>query len=187
MRAFVALLVACLLALLAPSSSASNRQQVLDALRGLPCYYEDRDKPDEKAAQLKGVAFAIHRASGGDAQIAALLIVIAFHESTLSIRIHQGLCKQNECDHGKAASLWQLHESARIPLEEWKALAGEDPATTLKAAIATAQLLQALRHSCGRDPAFILTAYAGRRCSATDWKGLEPRLATLRRVEGKLK
>jgi hypothetical protein len=174
------------LALLAPSSAASNRSEVLNALKSLPTYFEDRGKSDEKDAQLRTVAAAIHKASGGDRQIAALLVVIAFHESALSLRIHAGACKANECDHGLAASLWQLHANGRS-LEEWATLAGQDPEATLKAATAAAQLLQALRHSCGRESAYILTAFAGRRCSATDWAGLAPRLATLKKIEGKLK
>lgn len=160
---------------------------ILRALMSLPTFHEDRapEMKEQKRAQLITVANAIGAASKGDKDLAAMLVTVAYHESAISLRIHAGQCKPSECDHGLAASIWQLHSSKRIPLEEWTTLAGLDPGATKLAAKRAAQMLIGARFSCGRDPARMMTSYAGLRCDAP-WPGLAPRLATYAKVRGKL-
>ncbi len=168
-------------------SSKPTDGPIMRALLSLPTFHEDRgaDVAEQKRAQLVVIANAIGAASKGDRDLAAPLVTTAYHESGNSMRIHAGLCKDRECDHGLATSLWQIHSSKHIPFDQWVVLAGTDPEATKAAAKVAAQMLLGARFACGKDPARVLTSYAGLRCDA-NWNGLAPRLATYARIRGRL-
>lgn len=169
------------------AKAAPSDGPIMRALLSLPTFHEDTgaEHAQEKRAQLITVANAIGAAAKGDKDLAAMLVTVAYHESAMSLRIHAGQCKPSECDHGLAASIFQLHSSKRIPLDEWATLASLDPEATKLAAKRAAQMLIGARYICGRDPARIMTSFAGLRCDAP-WAGLAPRLQTFAKIRGRL-
>lgn len=117
---------------------------------------------------------------------AALMLIVAAHESALSDRIRRGDCRPKECDGGAAWSLWQQHRNAL------NAAAWGSPELSVQTAEAARGLRRAF-YQCnggGRPPgpdwvSRTLNAFAGRPCDAT-WTGLESRLATFKRVRARL-
>ena len=167
----------------------SLEQAILDAIhKEVPVYYEDRGD-ERKEAQLVAVAHGFSEATKHFARIgftrteaAAYLITIAKFETNFSLRIQMGNCRKKECDHGLAVGLFQLHESKILPHEEWEGLKGLSAEVVEKQATYALGYISGGRFACGKDPAQVLTNYAGRRCSATDWAGLAPRLAFYNKI-----
>ncbi len=189
----VALCVAIFAALLACASWARGAEPLSSALARLPVYFEDRADPEHKAVQLQDLARAIEQAStkppGGlhpkDWQ--ALLATVAYHESTMSIRIHQGKCKPWECDRGKSRGPWQQKQNV-FTRPIWDQLHGLEHVDVQ--AQAASDFLRRSYGTCSRSgqPWLVgtLNAYAGRRCGDTSWDGLQKRMALFRTVRGRL-
>lgn len=151
---------------------------ILTAIASLPTFHEDvGDKfVAQKREQAQLIANAISRAAenaqgwpGSKRELATLLLTVAWHETRLSLRIHDGRCKPFECDHGRARGLWQLHTHASLPRDRWLTVAGLDEQSTLNGAAEAALALTRSRHMCrqrGSDwVASTISAYAGRGCA----------------------
>jgi hypothetical protein len=152
---------------------------VLAAIAALPTFHEDIGEQftATKHAQAETIAAAIADAvdhvddwPGSKRELATLLLTVAWHETGLSLRIHEGRCKPYECDHGRARGLWQLHVHSLLPRARWLGVAGLDFESTRTAAFEAARALVRSRHMCAagvRTSAWVaptLAAYAGRGC-----------------------
>jgi hypothetical protein len=116
---------------------------------------------------------------------AALVLTVAAHESALSARIARGECKPRECDGGRAWGLYQSHK------HDANAAVWGSPDIAVQT-LEAARMLRAVFLMCNGhhslDPDWIartLSAYGGRRCDAI-WPGLAERLATYKRIRGRL-
>jgi hypothetical protein len=151
---------------------------LLLAISSLPTFHEDvgEQLAAQKREQAALIASAISHAAenaegwpGSKRELATLLLTVAWHETRLSLRIHDGRCKPFECDHGRARGLWQLHKHASLPRERWLTVAGLDEQSTQNGAAEAALALTRSRHMCrqrGSDwVASTISAYAGRGCS----------------------
>jgi hypothetical protein len=177
---------------------------LLLAALALPTYKEDRapELAEAKAQQLHGIVEAAFAASEGAprsrAEWTALLLAIAYHESTFSLRIHAGDCKPHECDaqkirlsdgrtvvYHRARSLWQMHRN-RNNAAVWDQLVGLE--NTEVQARAASDMLKRAYFRCAKSGSDwisgTIAGYAGRRCDAR-WPGLEARLKTYGRLVGK--
>lgn len=151
-----------------------------------------RSNPDDHV-DPEAAALAIEAATP-DRDWQSLLVSVATHESHFSARLAAGACKPWECDPKlergvltfRALGLFQQHKN----LHNAKAWASTD------LTVQTASALDLLRRSyweCRRGFRAIenwqgqtLNAFAGKACTAKDWSGLEPRLATYNRVRREL-
>jgi hypothetical protein len=190
MIATLAVFGVALLAAIAWSSEPSGVQQ---ALERLPTYYEDRATPELKAVQLQDMATAIEIATDPPPpgvklkDFQALVIAIAWHESTLSLRIHRGECKPHECDGGRARGPWQQHRHGMTDAD-WDAMHGLENVQH-QAVVAAQQLRRSYLTCKGSGATWLQGAinnYAGRNCTATGWAGLEERQATWAKVRKRL-
>jgi hypothetical protein len=155
------------------------------ALAILPVYHEDRANP-YKGAQLVTVARAVASVSRTREE-AAFLLAIGQHESGLSFRIHFGLCRSFECDRGRAASLFQLHQNGRAT-DAWHGFVGLSLDATKAAAGAALQHVRFAQRLCRGEPDPVLAtfrAYAGRGCRSA-LPGERDRVATFNAVMRKL-
>lgn len=158
------------------------------AIRKLPTYYEDvppggvAGRTTEKEAQLTAIAQEVARVSRrapyAPRKWAAVLLTIAWHESTLSLRIHAGQCKPWECDAGKARGIFQLHRSA-ANAPQWDRMHGRE--FTAEQVTAADQLLRRLTRTCGDGVEGTFEAYMGKRCGSGDPK-VRARMETFGRL-----
>jgi hypothetical protein len=158
---------------------------VAAALATLPIYHEDRANP-YKGAQLHTVAEAVAAVSR-DRDEAAYLIAIGHHETKLSFRVHLGVCRAFECDHGRALSPWQMHQNGRTT-EEWHGFVGLSIDATKAAAGAALGHVRFAQRVCRGEPDPIVAtfrAYNGSGCRMPI-PGERDRVATFRRVRGRL-
>lgn len=163
-------------------------EYILALLLTFPAHWDDRhtETPEARRARVEVVAQAIDEAvratpwPGSKRELAALLAVTADGESGgLALRIHAGKCRPKECDHGRAVSLWQLHASKLVPLEEWERMGGTDLEATTLAAMAAARVYLSHRKACG-DLRGAISLYAtGSTC---DWSGADDRLKGVNRA-----
>jgi len=108
-------------------------------------------------ARAAVISVATADVSHGDAGLAALLLVTMRGESHFDRRIHAGERHPVwTSDQGRAIGLLQLHRPPRMPLEEWRALAGVDEGATRRSLERAASLLGFFRHRCA--PGLITTA-----------------------------
>lgn len=169
---------------------------LLTAIAALPTYKEDVGEhlAVQKHDQAQMIATAIDQAveetrgwPGSKRELASLMLAIAWHETRLSLRIHDGRCKPYECDRGRARGLWQLHAHRSLPRERWLKVAGLNPEFTRNAASEAALALVRSRRMCavasrGRDwVGPVITAYAGRGCGGR-LPDLQSRIRTYRRL-----
>jgi len=167
---------------------------LLIAISSLPTFHEDVGEQfaARKREQAQLIASAISRAAegaqgwpGSKRELATLLLTVAWHETRLSLRIHDGHCKPFECDHGRARGLWQLHAHASLSRDRWLTVAGLDEQSTFNAASEAALALTRSRHMCrqrGADwVASTISAYAGRGCGG-GLPDLDARVRTYRRL-----
>jgi hypothetical protein len=169
---------------------------LLTAIAALPTFHEDvgENFVAEKQSQAQMIAGAIEQAVGevrdwpdSQRELAALMLTIAWHETRLSLRIHDGRCKPHECDRGRARGLWQLHVHRSLPRERWLLVAGLTAEATRNAAREAAIALVRSRRMCsvatrGRDwVGATLTAYAGVGCGGR-LRDVNLRIRTYRRL-----
>ncbi len=193
-KAILVFLAALVATLCVAKFAKGGESGVEHALRSLPVYFEDRADPELKATQLADMATAIeqaaeqHRPPGVKVKDwEATLITVAFHESTNSLRIHQGLCKPHECDSGRARGPWQQHRNGRTE-DDWNALIGLEH-TGFQAETASVQLRRGFLNCKGSPAPWLqgtLNNYAGKNCNELNWDGLEDRLQTWTKVRARL-
>lgn len=169
---------------------------LLLAISSLPTFHEDVGESfvSKKRTQAEVIAQAISEVSettrgwpGTKRELASLLLTVAWHETRLSLRIHDGLCKPYECDRGRARGLWQLQVHRSLPKERWLELAGLDLDSTRSAAEEAAKALVRSRRWCAsrtRNADWVaptLSAYAGIGCGGR-LKDAAARVRTFRRL-----
>lgn len=155
------------------------------ALAILPVFHEDRANP-YKGAQMVTLARAIASVSKTKDE-AAFLITLGQHESGFSFRVHFGICRQFECDHGRALSPWQMHKNGRTD-DEWLGFVGLSLQATRGAAFAALQHVRFAERACRYSPDPLVgtfRAYAGRGCTVP-LPGERDRVATFQAVMRKL-
>lgn len=164
-------------------ASSPHCAWVRAAIARLPVCREDIGI-ESKPAQLDDLAALVADspapAGWPKREWAALLLTIARHESTLSLRIQRGECKPHECDGGKAVGLWQQHEFS-WNADRWEAMPGN---LALQVQVAGEALTRSyLTCKSAKVPRVqsTISAYAGRGCGA-EWKGLNERLETFGRL-----
>jgi hypothetical protein len=170
---------------------------LLAAIASLPTFHEDigDELAVQKRAQAETIATAITQAvektpnwPGSKRELATLLLTVAWHETRLSLRIHDGHCKPYECDHGRARGLWQLHAHASLPRERWLTVSGLDLPSTVNGASEAALALTRSRYMCSKSAraggdwvALTLLAFAGHGCSG-HLPDMSSRVQTYRRL-----
>jgi hypothetical protein len=169
---------------------------LLAAIASLPTFHEDvgEHMAAQKQEQAQMIAAAIDEAvqnskdwPDSKRELASLMLATAWHETRLSIRIHDGRCKPLECDRGRARGLWQLQMHRSLPRERWLRVAGLSLEATRDAAREAAIALVRSRRMCavatrGREwVGPTLTAYAGRGCGGR-LPDINARIRTYRRL-----
>lgn len=160
----------------------------------------EREPDLHRVARFRVVANAVYAASlratctdsdpgcvriwpGSVRSLEAMLLTLGWYESGFTQRIHAGRCRKGECDGGRATSLWQLQASGKLPLPEWRELAGTSEEATERAAWAAARALSVARASCpsagGWERGTIARYATGRSCS---WSGAEMRAVTYDKI-----
>lgn len=169
---------------------------LLAAIAALPVFHEDvgadlvATKQDQAEMIAGAIAHSVEGAQGWpgtERELAALMLTVAWHETRLSLRIHDGRCRPLECDRGRARGLWQLHVHRSLPKERWLRVAGLNRESTDNAAHEAAIALIRSRRMCsiatrGRDwVGATLTAYAGLGCGGR-LPDIGSRIQTYRRL-----
>ena len=179
---------------------------VLKAILSLPHYDADVETPSACLARMETIASAITRTAneatcsddthtaiegckaiwGNRLELAMLLVTIALHESGLAEHIHADRCGKNECDHGLAKGLWQMHASYVMPREVWEKSGGTSAGGTYLGASYAARRLAGNRTRCAKkgldwlEPT--IAGYAtGNVCQ---WSGTASRAKTFRVLMG---
>ncbi len=181
-------------AILAWASKAFGAESLESAMKRLPVYFEDRAEPELKAAQLADMATAIEQAAEqhkppgvGAKDWQALLALVAWHETTNSLRIHRGDCKPTECDGGRARGPWQQHRNGRSE-QDWNALTGLEN-VGFQAETASVQLRRGFLTCKGSKTPWLtatLNNYAGKVCDAPEWPGRVDREETWTKIRRRL-
>ncbi len=154
--------------------------KILAVLLAFPVYREDLNRPEDKRAQLEQVAESIALASESPAE-AALLVASGWEETGWSLRVHEGRCRPDECDHGRARGPWQLQRDG-MSRESWALMQGTENTDTQ--ARTAAKRLRFYREQC-RDTPGTIARYFGLRCyERTD--GVWHRFHTYLRVLARL-
>lgn len=202
-------LVSALLFLTAGSPTAEQIDPEVAAIMGvldkLPTHYLDTETPEERKVRLNTIAVSIEKAAsravcetpfastkyrtctpifnGTKDEMVVLLVTIGFWESRFAQNIHEGKCRDWQCDpvvykdtYGrpiktihKAHTNWQLQYNPSIS-DEWKIMIGTNQSSTDAAAWASAKMLSRGYNSCGTVWGSI-SKYAGvRHCKWTKGK-----------------
>ncbi len=133
---------------------------------------------------------------GDRVELASMLTALGYMESGFALNVHEGRCRQNECDSyvlkdrqgrvyrvvHRARSPWQVHFNPMIR-DVWDDMQGTTQWQTANAAWAATMVLSASKSRC-KDRLGAISGYAG---SATcRWSGAPRRLELVERVEAKL-
>lgn len=164
---------------------------ILRALESLPTYKHDRgpEHAELKAEQNARVSAAIASVAR-DADEAAMLLTIGWHESAWSLAIENGRCAPKQCDPDKngvprAHSNFQIHKVAASSPEAWEAARTDVKVAAQEAAF----VLRRMRGMCaskrGDLVRMTLVAYAGRNCGGR-LKDIEARVATFKRLRARV-
>ena len=122
------------------------------------------ESSEQHHARMVTVASAIEEAADGDREVAAFLVMTARRESEYRWTIHAGKCKPDECDGGKAGTLWQIQHGSWFARSEWLKLIGTDLKATTLAAKKAASIYRRGRRYC-KSPQGAISLYAtGRHC-----------------------
>lgn len=179
---------------------------VYAVLADLPPWHEDREEDAEYRAwrlgnAAHGIAQAVDLATceglwKGDEEctpawpqdrrleLAALLVGIGWYESRYAAHVHEGRCRPEECDGGRARSPWQIQSSPMVPREEWQRMLGAEREPTVVASRAAARILAVFLDRCGTVEGSVAAYATGGRCT---WSRAAERVLYARRVEGKLR
>ncbi len=176
------------------------RELLLLLMLGLPAPYHEHENVESRRARLGVIAQAITDASsratcsdprmagecekiwpGKQRDLALLLVTEAYWESRLALNVHEGNCREFECDpyrsrHGsvvhRARTLWQMQYTRPIE-SEWNHMVGTDLASTRTAAWAAAKLLASAYRGCGSISGAISRLSGNGRCV---WSGADRRI-----------
>ena len=113
--------------------------------------YDASESTEARHERLCVVTDVVTRVANGDRLKAAYLLVQARHESHFRRDVQMCECPSQQCDNGKAHSLWQLHRVPSLSPETWHGYCGLDPDAVYSAA---------LRASWTYDPARLERAFA---------------------------
>ena len=178
----------------------SLRDLLLVLMLALPAPYHERENADSRRARLAIVAQAISDASlqatcadakkaadcqkiwpGQQRDLALLLVTEAYWESRLARNVHEGRCREFECDpyrssqtgkiEHRARTLWQMQYTRPID-SEWNHMVGADLRSTRTAAWAAAKLLGSAYRACGTISGAISRLSGNGRCV---WSGADRR------------
>jgi hypothetical protein len=178
----------------------SLRDLLLLLMLALPAPYHEREDVDSRRARLAVVAQAITDASsqatcadanaaadcqkiwpGQPRDLALLLVTEAYWESRLARNVHEGRCREFECDpyrssqtgkiEHRARTLWQMQYTRPID-SEWNHMVGTDLGSTRTAAWAAAKLLGSAYRACGTISGAISRLSGNGRCA---WSGADRR------------
>jgi hypothetical protein len=178
----------------------SLRDLLLVLMLGLPAPYHEHEDADSRRTRLAIVAQAISDAStqascsdphaaaecqkiwpGKPLDLALLLVTEAYWESRLARNVHEGRCRDFECDpyrssqtgriEHRARTLWQMQYTRPID-SEWGHMVGADLGSTRTAAWAAAKLLGSAYRACGSIPGAISRISGNGRCV---WSGADRR------------
>jgi hypothetical protein len=176
------------------------RELLLLLMLGLPAPYHEHENVESRRARLGVVAQAITDASsratcsdtrvasqcdkvwpGKQRDLALLLVTEAYWESRLALNVHEGNCREFECDpyrssqtgkiEHRARTLWQMQYTRPID-SEWNHMVGTDLASTRAAAWAAAKLLGSAYRACGTISGAISRLSGNGRCA---WSGADRR------------
>lgn len=139
-------------------------QVILAILLTFPPSVHDDETTSARQERVEVIAEAISTAADGRSDVAAFLIMKARRESRLALNIHSGNCRQDQCDGGKARTLWQVWRLDSMTDEEWDSIVGTGLEETTNAAELAARLYVLKKNYCRGDLGAI-TAYATGRCS----------------------
>jgi hypothetical protein len=183
------------------SAQVSLPEVLLALMLSLPAPYHEHEDADARRARLAVVAQAISEASarasckdpsapaecqrvwaGDPLDLALLLVTVAYAESLLARNVHEGRCRDFECDplrsavtgriEHRARSLWQLQYTRPIDAE-WAHLEGPDLESTRAAAWAATKVLGSAYRACGSISGAISRISGKGRCV---WSGADRRV-----------
>ena len=123
-------------------------------LAGQTPFHGDSEPPEARLARMQIISGAVQVAAaetkwpGPKDELISALFTLAIYETHLAAHVHAGQCKPHECDHGRAASLWQIQHGPHIPKQVWKEMQGDDYESTLLAAQWAAKFLTRGRNKC---------------------------------------
>jgi len=174
-------------------------QYLLIILLGLPPAYTDNETWDERTERMEVVATAIDNAAskatcqdryenkecvrtwtGSNKQLALLLITKGWWESKFAKNVHEGKCREFECDAikvggnviHKARTPWQMQQTGFLRRGEWEGMVGSDLRSTAIAAIVAARILGSGLKRC-KNIHGAMASYGGvKKC---DWRGVDKR------------
>lgn len=124
-------------------------------LMRLTPWHGDTETASERRVRMDVVVQAATSAAentdwpGEKDELVTALIALARAESEFAMHIHAGKCRPDECDGGKAASLWQIHDGPWLPEGIWNQMQGTDLESTTLAATWAAHFLAKGRNQCG--------------------------------------
>lgn len=123
----------------------------------------DTETAEERAARIKVIAESIEIAADGDQEVAAFLLMTGLFETRFARHVHEGRCKPEECDGGKARTVWQVWRLKSMSAEQWHGMLGSDLESTTNAAKYAARLFIMKRNYC-RSTIGAINAYASGKC-----------------------
>lgn len=186
-------------------------QYLTSLLLSLQPSYGDAETWDQRKARMERVAEAIEDAaskatcsdenetkdcvkiwSGDKKELAVLLVVQGSHESGFAKHVHEGRCRDYECDaekneNGKtvrhrARSPWQLHKTGLVTHEEYSKMKSSDSESTKLSAHVAIRYLALGMKQCGTVNG-ALSIYAG--VKGCNWAGSKIRVARLKELLAK--
>ncbi len=150
-------------------AQADTPEQALGSLLEsfVPWYEDLKEDPHARKARLRTIARAqlyaaqeatctghakgskCKRKFGGSAhQLIALLLTAGWWETRFSRRVHAGECRKDECDGGRARSVYQVQLNGVVPRELWENAEGLDWDSTLAATRAATFSFSAAWRAC---------------------------------------
>lgn len=150
-------------------------ERILAILLSLPPFSGDVESPVERASRMHHTTASIMYAEaavdwpGDRRELIGLLISIGWFESRFALHVHQGDCRPNECDRGKAVGPWQVWMKG----PRRQAATGTDLSATRAAALEAARVLTRARRACGSGLGSVSLYATGATCH---WDGAEERV-----------
>lgn len=143
-------------------------------------WHEDlTEDPEERESRLRTLANSIYIAAlsavntgqfaGSQEELEILMATVCWWETRLARRIHEGKCKPDECDHGKAKGLPQVQLASGVPEELWANSEGLEFKNTLSSMHAATFVLSNSWKKCYKPfkEHRVFAAYGRGSCNAT--------------------
>ncbi len=177
---------------------ASEKAQISEELTALPAWYQDGETQEERKSRMDLFAdvqvdvaneFVTDGKFNGTAlQLTVGLMSVGFFESRYAKHVHAGQCKKDECDRGRAKSVYQVQDNNLVPTEVWSRIEGLDYDSTRLATYVAAVSFANAWNKCGgeRHLGRVYSAYARGHCdsyylsAATRASWFERKIAKLR-------